>query len=359
MKRPFSNIGKRSGDSDKPAAEVTGAASGGGSAPQAQAAASTAVNQAVGSHPCPTCKAPMADNQDWCTQCGNRSDANRRARAGWLSAGGVIALSAVLATTAAAAGIAALTESGVKEPTHPRLALAPPTPVLTTTTATTGGAVAGTPETLKAPRFRGSQTTTTTTTRSKTSRSQTTTTITTASSSTVVAPTEASTTTRTSRQPSLEGPELEGVTASAYSNNAQYTLAALEEGEDGQGTSRAVEGPESETAWKIHVLPGTNENMNVGLLLHLHGATDVGSVELHTSTPGFPLEVWGTTAATAPASITQWTLLGVARKLKKTKTVKLSHTHTAWKEMLLWIAKVPATQSSVSVGEVALFEPGG
>jgi hypothetical protein len=297
----------------------------------------------------------MADNQDWCTQCGNRSDANRRARAGWLSAGGVIALSAVLATTAAAAGIAALTESGVKEPTHPRLALVPPTPALTTTTATTGGAVAGAPETLKAPHFRGKQTTTTTTTRSQITT--TTTTVTKRSSTVVVVP-PASTTTTTSRQASLEGPELEGVTASAYTNNTQYTLAALEEGEAGQGTSRAVEGPESETAWKFHVLPGTSENVNVGLLLHLHGATKVGTVEVHTSTPGFPLEVWGTTANTAPASISEWTLLGLAHKLRKSKTIKLSRTHTAWHLILIWIPKVPATQSSASIGEVALFEPG-
>ena len=301
----------------------------------------------------------MASDQDWCTQCGNRADHRRRTGAGLLSAGALVALSAVLATTAAAAGIAALTESSVKEPSHTRLALVPPpVTVATTTSAPVSPATPTGPQTVGPGRHAGrlatsSSSSTTSSTTTTTASSTTTTTAT--SVSRPVSRTTTTTTTGSAQQ--QEGPELEGVTAAAYSNSPLYQTTALEEGEAGQGVSRAVEGPESETAWQIGVISGTAKHMNFGLMLQLHAPTRVGSVEVHTTTPGFRLEVFATSAATVPASITEWKLIGSVAKLKHRKTIKLTDTTTAWRRITLWIPKVPASQTHVSLGEVALFAP--
>jgi hypothetical protein len=345
------------------ATEAQGAAQG---AAVAQASADEPEKPAA--HTCPHCNAPMADDQEWCTQCGERSGSSMRKRAGWASAGALTAASAILASGAAAAGVAALTQGSVKETPHlPLTAQAPPT---TTTTVPPARAPApvnpGSPETLRAPHPPAPAPAPTTPASSPATPTHPTSS---ASSAThagnathtntqeTAARTESHHTTTTSQGAGSEAAELQGLTASAYTLNPEYSKSSLEGPEN--DPSRALEGHESGTYWTVTVKRGTAQNFNVGLLIALGGATSVGSVEVHTTTPGIPLEVFGTTRGQVPTSISSWTRLALTTGLKPSQTLKLGSTRTGWRFVLLWMPTINQSLRHVTLGEVALYAPTG
>jgi hypothetical protein len=337
------------GDAAAPGAE-TSAAEGAAAPTVTQATAESSAD--AGAHTCPHCESPMADGQEWCTQCGERAGGSMRKRAGWTSAGALTAASAILASGAAAAGVAALNQSGVKEPPHRSLLAQTPATTATAPPAAPTTATPGTPETLKTPHTSAATAplaASTTSVHTQSSSTSSATHSTESSSATESQQTSISTTT------SSELPELQGLTASAYTLNAEYPKSALEGPEN--DPSRALEGRESGTAWTVTVKTGTAEHLNVGLSIALGGATRVGSVEVHTSTPGFPLEIYGSTANHPPATITEWTRLTLTPSLKASATLSLGSTGTHWRYVLLWIPKVPANLHHVALGEVALFPP--
>ncbi len=319
--------------------------------------AATETKPAEDGHTCPNCKAPMDAEQDWCTQCGERSSGKMRARAGWYSAGVITVASAILASGAAAAGIAALNQGGTKEPSHESLAQVP----VTTTSATPSAPVTptspGPPETLKAhPHPPRTLARTLTTTQSRTTSASEGSGGSSASGTGAGtgSSTHSSETTTTSQSATPEN-ELQGLTASAYTLNQLYPKASLEGPEN--DPSRALEGRESGTAWSVSVKPGTNENLNVGLLIALGGPTRVGTIELHTSTPGFLLEVYGSTESKPPTELSAWKRLGLTPSLKASAVLKLAETNKHMRFVLLWIPKVPSKLSRVAIGEVELFPP--
>ncbi len=325
-------------------------------------AAPTGESEAPGAHSCPHCGSPMAPEQDWCTQCGERSSGNTKARAGWYSAGVVTAASAILASGAAAAGVAALSQGSAKESPHaPIVAQSPPTTSAAPTTPV-APVSPGPPETLKAhsqvpPAAQTVRTTHSTSSSTAAAQGGTATgTGTPATGTGTPATSTRSSQTSTSTQSAgPEGSELQGLTASAYTLNPSYPKASLEGPEN--DPSRALEGRESGTAWSVDVKPGTHENLNVGLQIALGGATRVGSVELHTSTPGFLLEVYGTTASTPPTELSAWKRLGLTPSLKASAVIKLGETGKHMRFVLLWIPKVPSKLSRIAIGEIALFPP--
>jgi hypothetical protein len=322
--------------------------------PDAAVSQSTADAKDAETHTCPNCKAPMAEDQEWCTQCGEREDGSLRARTGWYSAGVLTAASAILASGAAAAGVAALTQTPAKEGTHPPLATVTATTAAAPPAATTAPANPGSPETLKAPRSPAPAPLA----KPPTTHPASTPTPSHASSSVGSTPTTESatrTSTTSTQSTAPEVAELQGLTASAYTLNPLYPKAALEGPEN--DPSRALEGRESGTAWTVHIKSGTAENLNVGLQIALGGPTQVGSVELHTTTPGFPLEIYGSTSRQPPSSIGAWTRVGLTPALKASATLKVGETSKHFRFVLLWIPKVPSNVHHIALGEVALFPP--
>jgi hypothetical protein len=348
-------------------AAASGTQEGGAQSATVAQATSTPEKEAAEAHKCPHCGAPMADGQQWCTQCGEDSGGNFRKHAVWSSAGVLTVGSAILASAAAAAGVAALNQGSATEPPHRRLAVLPATTTSTVPPAPPPAAVSpGSPETLKTahapPASTPGATPATTHTPATPSTPAPASHGGTASNpSNTTSPasnsTQSSHSSTTSSSAGAEAPELQGLTASAYSLNAEYPKSELEGPEN--DPSRALEGRESGTAWIVQIKPGTAENVNVGLLVALGGATRVGSVEVHTTTPGFPLEIYGTTSSQPPSTLSAWTRLALTPKLKATATIKLGSTGTHMRYVLLWIPKVPAGTHHVALGEVALFAPTG
>ena len=286
---------------------------GAGGATVAQASAAEAEHEDAGK--CPQCGAAMADGQQWCTQCGERSDGRLRKHAAWSSAGVLTIGSAILASGAAAAGVAALTQGSAQEPPHRSLIAQAPVTTSTTAAVPPAAGSPGSPETLKATSAAAPPPAATTATHSSstasanaqggTSGGQS------ANSGTGTGTSQSQRTTTSSSSASSEVPELQGLTASAYTLNTEYPKASLEGPEN--DPTRALEGRESGTSWTVQIKPGTAEHVNVGLQIALGGPTRVGSVEIHTSTPGFPLEIYGTASSQPPSTLSEWRRLAPPR----------------------------------------------
>jgi hypothetical protein len=107
--------------------------------------------------------------------------------------------------------------------------------------------------------------------------------------------------------------------------------------------------------------------MAVGLLIDLNSPQKVSSLQLITATPGMTVQVFGSTAATAPTTITDpaWIPLSPHALQKERHTlIKLSNSTKAFHFITLWISGVPpgsigtpTAPGRVSVNEVELFPP--
>ncbi len=128
--------------------------------------------------------------------------------------------------------------------------------------------------------------------------------------------------------------------------------------------SLAIDG-DTATGWSAQVEPATAPNMTAGLLIDLKDTQRLSAMEVITPTPGMTVQVFGSSAATAPTTITDpgWTALTKSEVLKTRHVrVKLSDTTTGFRFVTLWISKAPASAvgtpqapGRVSVNEVELF----
>ncbi|HLI31466.1 MAG TPA: hypothetical protein VKU89_01825 [Solirubrobacteraceae bacterium] len=309
---------------------------------------------------CPTCKAPMAADQDWCVQCGTNPSRSMRVRASWYSAGALTGLSALLASGAAAAGVAALTQGSAKEGPHSELALQRPTstpvaPPPSTPPATSKPVNPGKPETLKLPRRAGTGvplTSTQTSSAESSSRAESA-----ASSQTSTTTSEASEASgSTGATAGSEAIELQGSELSNYDPRGSYPASAL------NNPRKAYEEAES-VLWQVTVEPGGSRKVGVGLLVDLKQAISIGAVEVRTQTPGFAIEVLGATQPPLPSKRTsnRWLRLGGTKAIKATETFHI-HQQRQLRYLLLWVKSVPAALAGstaepghLKLEEVAVF----
>jgi hypothetical protein len=127
----------------------------------------------------------------------------------------------------------------------------------------------------------------------------------------------------------------------------------------------AIDG-ETVTAWTALVEPAVAPKMAAGLLVDLKSAQRLATLALITSTPGMSVQVFGSTAAAAPASITApgWVRLSKLVVAKHTTRIRLSKPKQGFRFVVLWISKAPASAvgsaqapGHVRVNEVELFAP--
>jgi hypothetical protein len=130
--------------------------------------------------------------------------------------------------------------------------------------------------------------------------------------------------------------------------------------------SLAIDG-EPTTSWTAQVEPKVAPLMAAGLALDFKTATQLGSLEVITSTPGMTVEVFGANGSTLPATITDpaWTNLSPAHLIKKKNgIVKLHAAGKAFRFLVLWLTKAPAASvgtpeapGHISIGEVVPYPP--
>lgn len=342
---------------------------------------------------CANCGAPMQEGQDWCVRCGAARPGLLRRRPGWLTGAAVLAATVLLVAGASVAAYAALSKS--KPNARTRLALTP-----TTVTPTTPGTTA--PGTTTTPGA------TTTPTAPPTG---------TPATPTGAAPPKIPTTTPTPEGPGKEGsnplfpPETEkgakgskAAKPSKSSGSGGSGRKGSSEGLTGQGAgggsegektngseSKEPEGPEailldpnaastydpnaypaslfgdpsltidgeSTTAWTAAVQASLAPKVDAGVVLDLRTAQKLGSATIETKTPGITVEMYGANGANPPALLSDsaWKKLHGSRLLKKKSvTIKLKTKGAAYRFVLLWIVKAPASSTAAKPGHVAITE---
>jgi len=362
---------------DSPPVSSEGQATPNGSAPAPTEPAQGAASQAGGGR-CANCSAPLAAGQEWCLQCGLGAPGSLGSP-DWRVPATVLAAVLVLVLGAAAAAYAALNKSKPKP--HVIVATVTPTPTPVTPVPTTpatplktpliAGATA-TPKVslplgkIKPPKIPLTAAVPSTSEKSHKSGSSS---GGTNSKSSTPSSSTGSKSTGSATEGSKEGSGASGeenqqaailLDTNAASTYNPYNYPASEFGDP----SLAIDGDTS-TAWTAQVNPATAPSMAEGLLIDLKRKQKVSAVQLISSTPGMTVQVYGTSEATAPSSITDpaWTpLTGSHVAKKKHLRLALRDSGKAFSFITLWISRAPEASvgtpeapGHVDVNELELF----
>jgi len=333
------------------------------------------------SRTCHNCGATLAEGQEWCLQCGVGVPGSLARETDWRPLAALAAAGVILLAGAGTAAYAALKQKPNKPPTHVLIAQVPantattppagstlntPPPTTTPGTSTPGGAFGrgksggsspGLPSTaIKPPKLpavvpiprRSSRLSLPTTTGSRPT--------TTEPSTPVKTPTTGATE-PTSQTPS---PILLDTDAASTYNPSGYPESYF--GDPGL----TVDG-EMGTAWTAQVEPKVAPLMAAGLALDLKTARHLGTLEVHTTTPGMRVEVFGATGSKLPTTIVDpaWTKLTDSHLIKKKiGTIKLGTGGKAFRFIVLWLTKAPESAvgtatapGHVSINEVVPYPP--
>jgi hypothetical protein len=320
---------------------------------------------------CANCGAPLADGQDWCVQCGTGApDSLASSTPTWRSAAVVLTALAVLVAGAAGAAYAALSKGPDKASpavTTVAQAVAPATPPPTTSTPTTPAV----PPTATTPKIGVPTTIKPTVPLPKLPVTPT------------VAPKVPLPTTGAGGAPPVTAPKGSGegspVVGEAHpqalmldTNAAQtydpYSYPATNFGDP----SLAIDG-DNTTGWTATVDPAVAPKLAEGLVIDLNTARKLAAVALTTATPGMTVQVYGSAAATLPASITDPAWVALTPSLVEHKrharlalgggsAAMATAAKRAYRFITLWISQAPAASvgtpaapGHVTVDELELF----
>jgi hypothetical protein len=341
-------------------------------APSGAGQAEPAAPPRAAARSCANCGAPLRDGQDWCLQCGTGAPGSLVSGSHhWRPVAAVLSAVALLIATAAVAAYAALSKSsGRPKPALSALARAPALPPAGAATAVPGTRTATPPPTVpklgsaakplvplvKPPKVPLVAT-------PKATKPAATTP---AATHPVTTTTPAATHTTTTTPPASTTPAEKLSEAIVIDTNAATTYNPDGLPASGFGDPTLAIDGETSTAWTARVEPAVAPKMAAGLLIDLKSAQRLAALELITSTPGMWVQVFGSTAAAAPASITDpaWARLSKLVVAKHTTRIALSKPKQGFRFVALWISKAPASAvgsaqapGRVSVNELELFPP--
>jgi hypothetical protein len=328
---------------------------------------------------CSNCGAPLQDGQEWCLRCGAGQPGSLGERRGW-SALSTLTLVALLLTVAAATAGAAALSSHKKTPPKTLTVAQVPAPVTSTPTPSTQVAPGTTPTptpkppTVKAPSGETGANNPLFPTTGKPPKIPSAASTPKSSgaepkSGTESKPTETTPATTTPAESESKGGSETTAEPSAIllDTDAASTYNPYNYPEAGFGDPALAIDGEALTAWTAQVQPSSAPQMAEGLLVNLKASMKLGSVKLITLTPGMTVQLYGTDAHKAPATITEpgWTPLSSSRVLKKkTTTVKLHVAGKTFRYVVVWIVKAPSSAvgtpqapGHVDLNEVELFPP--
>jgi len=320
---------------------------------------------------CANCGAQMHVSQDWCLQCGaGAPDSLLAGVPRWRSGATIAVAVALLVVGAGAAAYAALNRSEAKPRPSITTVARVPTPATVLPTPGTLSTPATTPAT-------GAKTGVTGATKALpplglakppkiplvAATPKTPAAVTPSSSPAATTPATSTPTSTTPASPSTAGEPILLDTNAAKTYNP-YAYPPSEFGDP----TLAIDGDTS-TAWTARVNPAVAPRMAEGLVVDLNSTHKLATLELITSTPGMTVQVYGTSAAKLPVSITDhsWVPLSARFDVKNRHThVKLRDSTKAYHFVTLWISKAPITSvgtaaepGHVSVNEIELFPASG
>jgi hypothetical protein len=307
----------------------------------------------------------MDGAQDWCLQCGRGAPDSLAANSPtWRSAAAILGAIAILVAGAATAAYAALSKSGTKP--RPVATTVAQLPAATTPPAATppspappASAKIGTPTTVK-PLIPLAKPPKIPLVAATPKSSTPITPITPTPSVTPTTTTTPKTTGTGGAGTKTEQPEsiLLDTNAAATYNPSNYPASAF-------GDPRLAIDGDTSTAWAALVDPAIAPRMAGGLVIDLKSAQKISALVLNTATPGMTVQIYGSVAKVLPATIADpaWVRLSaVIVEKKKHARIPLRDPTKAFRFVLLWISKVPATSvgtaqapGHVGVSELELF----
>jgi hypothetical protein len=319
----------------------------------------------------------MASAQEWCLECGAGMPGALVRRPAWRSTAAIISGAVVLAAGAVAAGYAALNNDSNN-------AVLPPTTVTQTVPADTGAGVASasTPPAATAatpsvstpaapakatpvPVAKSAPpilTTAATATPPPVATSAPPILTTGATQTATPTPTHTSTSTSTSNSTPPPAPISKPGTKILIDPNAASSYNPYGIKTSFGDPALAIDGDKG-TAWYAGVDPSSS-SLAVGLDIDLRSEQTVAKVDVSTSTPGMSFEVYGTTEATDPPSITDpgWVHIGSAHPATRHTKIALHAGGRRFRHILLWVtraAPAPAGGGSaptfVAINEVDII----
>jgi len=309
----------------------------------------------------------MEAAQEWCLECGTPAPGSLGTRAaGWRSSAIVLGATVLLVLGAAGAAYAALTKTKgrhvvvVQVPAAATAAASAAPPATTPTSPATATTTTTPKPTLPKTAVRPPKIPLSVPTPKATVAPKTTTTPAPATTTPTTTPKSTTPKKAVATNPAAQLPPavlLDTNSVSTY-NPENYAAEAFGE------PSLAIDGDTS-TGWTAHVEPALAPKMAVGLLINLNTPLRLSALQLITSTPGMTVQVFGSAASTAPATIADpsWTALSTHQLQKERHTlIKLSDSTKAFRFVTLWISGAPpgsigtaAAPGRVSVNEVELF----
>jgi hypothetical protein len=129
-------------------------------------------------------------------------------------------------------------------------------------------------------------------------------------------------------------------------------------GEHSTETGQAVDG-DPNSYWSTETYSGGLGKPGVGIYLDAAPRTRASFLELQTSTPGFPVEVYGAKDG-PPGKLPDpwWVKLGSATSVGKRERIALTSASTPYRYFLLWITNLPAGVSQAKITELGLLRQG-
>ncbi len=329
---------------------------------------------------CKSCGATLAEEQEWCLQCGVGAPGSLMREVDWRPLAALAVAGVLLLGGAGTAAYAALSQQPSKPPTHVLIAQVPPSTAPATPTAP--------PSSLNTPPPTTSTPSTTTPSGAFGTSTGTSGSTGTGLPSSTVKPPRLPAIVPTPHNPSVLSPTNAGRTPTGESTTpvktpttgatepaspaanpilldtdaaSTYNPSGYPESYFGD-PALAIDG-ETGTAWTAQVPPSVAPKMAAGLALDLKTARHLGTLELHTSTPGMTLEVFGANGSAIPPTIVDpaWKKLTASHLVKKKDaTVKLGTGGKAYRFLVLWFTQAPsASPEKISLGEVVPYPPGG
>jgi hypothetical protein len=125
---------------------------------------------------------------------------------------------------------------------------------------------------------------------------------------------------------------------------------------DGSG---AVDDNTSTTAWATVAYPSPTVVPDVGFYVDLGSNIGVRRMTLHTSTPGFVMQLYGATANPPPAdTLTGWTQIGTPITPAKVKnTIDLPSSAGRFRHYLVYVTQLPPNGNQVYIQDLQLLAP--
>lgn len=120
--------------------------------------------------------------------------------------------------------------------------------------------------------------------------------------------------------------------------------------------AKAIDGDPS-SSWFVTPTAKPGTGPDVGLLVDLGAKRDVRGLRLKTTTPGFRVEVWATTDATAPPNIldARWSHLRNRANVGTDEAIANREDTSKYRLLLLWFRSAPAKGDTIRVNDLEVL----